>query len=819
MDDQGIDKSLQAFNNFVQQFEAFKASDLSESDTRSKLIDFMFKDVLGWAEEDILREESVDSGYYDYKFSTSDFAFIIEAKKNFASFLLPEKHRMVTLGTLYKENKEVIDQIRRYLFDKGLAFGIITNGHQYIISQFVNTSGEDWKKNKALIFKSIDDLSENFITFYNCLSRRTVIHNKILKIDRQPPSPQTLVDIIKGGNQILVRNDLSAQLAYVIAQAFGELSAESKEYQKHLLASCYVKNEDIKKYNSELGLVLEDNPPAIDEKIIKAKNTDSIHGQLKEYIYNKKEVPVSPPLMIVIGGKGVGKTTFIRNFFEIEIGEKPKLSRPSVYIDFRNYTEQDVRNSKDIYQLIIDSLKKEYPKLNLSKRGVLKQIYNEEIKELKESLWSHLTNHPEKLNEKESEFLEKKLENPSTHLKKISLYLREHCAKNLCIIFDNADQLSDQAQREAFLLANSLHQKLSCITIISLREGYYNYWKRKPPFDAFQSIVFHISAPPYREVVKKRIEFVEKNINFNPIDSNYMGKKITITEDGFKRLFKNLHHTLFEVQNSELTKFLEETSFPNIRLGIEKINKFLVSGHTNIASYMLSDQYYIPIWEFVKSIALDSNKYYHSYQSMVFNLFRPAKGNHNHFTKIRLLLMLDKECEGRISEENFTPVKHILDTFKLAGYGEEIILDELTELLNYILIDNQIISSDIESDGQISLLSQVRLTYSGSYYLRNMLSEFHYLSLVLQDTPFYDAAFFEKIKDSFPEVNNFGKSELSKRLDSVLYFVDYLKEQENFDHERSLESFHPCLTINIMDNYVANSKLLERIAKIKGKLR
>lgn len=189
MDEHGIDKSLKAFNTFIEQFEGFKSLDMSESDTRSKLIDFMFKDVLGWAEEDILREESVDSGYYDYKFSTSDFAFIVEAKKNFASFNLPERHRMVTLGTLFKGNKEVITQIRRYLFDKGLAFGVITNGHQYIVSQFLNTSGEDWKKNKALIFKSIDDVSENFIPFYNCLSRRTVIHNKILKVDRQLPSP------------------------------------------------------------------------------------------------------------------------------------------------------------------------------------------------------------------------------------------------------------------------------------------------------------------------------------------------------------------------------------------------------------------------------------------------------------------------------------------------------------------------------------------------------------------------------------------------------------------------------------------------------
>ncbi|WP_412473620.1 AAA family ATPase [Halobacteriovorax sp. YZS-1-1] len=816
---EGIDKALSEFNEYESNISDFLKSDMTETDTRSKVIDHMFKNVLGWEEVDILREESVESGFYDYKFSTSDFSFIVEAKKNAVDFILPEKQRYVTLGTLAKGNKSVIEQIRRYIFDKGLAFGIITNGHQYIVSQFINTSGEDWRKNKAIVFRDLDDISENFILFYNCISKAAVQYNKMLKLNLPSRKPNLLVDVLKGADRALVRNDLSAQLAKVIIQAFGELANQSKDTESELLKSCYVKNEDIKKYNSELGIALEDNAPDISENISKAKNTNNINRQLKDNILNGKKIPQNPPLMIIIGGKGVGKTTFIKNFFEIEMSKKSKLTRPSVYIDFRDYTEQGVSDSKTIFQKIITQLKREYPELRLGQLGVLKQIYFDEIKENKSSIWQHLENNTEKLNEKIANFLERSIENPTTHLEKISHYLRNHCNKNLCVVFDNADQLSDEAQKEAFLLANSIHNKLYSITIISLREGYYNRWKRKPPFDAFQSLVFHISAPPYREVIRKRIEYVEKNIAFDPIESTFNGRKLTITEDGFKKLFANLYYTLFDVQNNELIKFLEETSFPNIRLGIEKINKFLVSGHTNISSYMLGDNYRIPIWEFVKSIALDSSKYYHSDQSIVLNLFKPVVGNNNHFTKIRILKFLELESEGIVDENRFFPVKGILDVFRLAGYTDEIILGELTELLNSILIDNQIISSDIDSDGMISELSQVRITYSGMYYLNNMICQFHYLSLVLQDTPIFDEAFFEKIKYTFPEVNQYGKSELSKRMESVKYFTDYLKEEENFDHERTLvESFHPCLKINVMDSLVCNSTYNDRIRLIEGKL-
>lgn len=65
--------------------------DISESDTRSKLIDNLFINVLGWTENDIMREGHVDSGYYDYKISIAGMTFIVEAKKQFVEFLLPSK--------------------------------------------------------------------------------------------------------------------------------------------------------------------------------------------------------------------------------------------------------------------------------------------------------------------------------------------------------------------------------------------------------------------------------------------------------------------------------------------------------------------------------------------------------------------------------------------------------------------------------------------------------------------------------------------------------------------------------------------------------
>jgi len=107
-----IDKSYEYFLSQKEELLTYSNSKISESDTRSKIIDVFFKDILGWDEGDIERERFVQVGYYDYEISTSIFRFVVEAKKTFVEFKIPEKARKIKLKTIYKANKEVIDQIR-----------------------------------------------------------------------------------------------------------------------------------------------------------------------------------------------------------------------------------------------------------------------------------------------------------------------------------------------------------------------------------------------------------------------------------------------------------------------------------------------------------------------------------------------------------------------------------------------------------------------------------------------------------------------------------------------------------------------------------
>ena len=341
-----IDISYQIFKDKIEDLKRYSSEPISETDTRCKIVDILFKDILGWTEDDIERERYVQVGYYDYEISTSIFRFVVEAKKTFVAFNLPEKNKKVKLRTIYKANKEVIDQIRSYIFQRGLLYGIITNGHQFIIGKFNSTDGSDWQENEVLIYQNIDVIDSNFIQFYETISKEYVSHYGRFKLFSESNTGKTIVrsNNLRKKDDELVRNKISHELIPIITEVFEEIYNLENLKDEKILKLCYVKNDDIKKYNSELGFIFSDQPPTFDSRINPVQNTDKTHQQLTQEIFSSQNKLPDP--IIIIGGKGAGKTTFIKYFIEVILDKGIKKNRPILYLDFRIETESTIKDTK-----------------------------------------------------------------------------------------------------------------------------------------------------------------------------------------------------------------------------------------------------------------------------------------------------------------------------------------------------------------------------------------------------------------------------------------------------------------------------------------
>jgi len=756
---------------------------LTESDTRSKILDKIIINVLGWEEYDINREGWVRVGFFDYEIGTANFHFVVEAKKNLTEFKLPKTGNEVKVKSIYKGNKDVIDQTRDYLFSRGLAYGVITNGAQFIISRFANSSGMDWQEEKCFFFKDFEDLKVNFDKFYDLLSKESISKYGRLKIIQSSNTGKTIVKdhSLKRRDQELVRNKISQHLIPIINKVFEEIyNIESLEGKK-ILESCYVQNEDVKKYNSELGNAFSDDPPTFDRRILPVQNTTETQKQLKSNIFESTSNLPDP--IILIGTAGAGKTTFIKYFSEVVLSKKNKKNRPLVYLDFRLFTSQTIRDTKFIFKTILAQLEDKYPELNLTKFNVLKTIYSAGIIKKREGTWSRHEG-TERMDDAIAEYIEENQKDPISHLKAVTEYLIHKCNKRICVLFDNADQLNDEDQKEVFLLGNSINRNLNSIVLISLREGYFYKWRKKPPFNAYQSVVYHITAPPYKRVLQKRIEYIMNNFDFDAINVESDNKVVKFGEGSLQHLFKNLYDTLFTSSHSDVMDFLEETSYPNTREGLELFKNFLLSGHSKISAYM-SFNYGtgdgVPIWEFFKSIALESNYYYETQKSSVINLFYPSKSNKNHFTKIRILNYLESKLSSSAKRKDYFLVNELTDLFLKAGYTVDIIEEELQVLFEAKLISTSDYTEDIEELAIIESTSLVSITSVGLYYLKKLLGHFYYIDLVLQDTPIYDENYYQELTNIFPDSDENGNRNLLGRKDTTSKFIEYLNSEEKKD--------------------------------------
>lgn len=813
-----IDHAIQNFDFFLKKFEEYKAQHLSETDTRSKVLDAILIDVLGWEENDITREGNNDSGYFDYKLSLYNFQFIIEAKRNLIDFSFPVKHKSSSINSLYKGNKAVIDQIRSYILEEGLEYGVITNGHQFIISKFNNTDGTKWKENICVIFHSIEDLKSRFIEFYNLLSKRAVAENKGIFFKQSSSFKKTLFSSFPDREEELIRNELSAAITPIITDVFGEISERYQELEdEKLLQECFISTAETKKNKSEIEKLFADTPPK-SENINPVINTENSINQIKEKIFDKKSVEKisAPDPIVIIGGKGSGKTTFINYLFKVKVNKDEKHWRPFIYLDFRKYLPADLLKYKDtIIKDILTSLYANYESLHLHTINVLKNIYHEEIKQNDEGIWAYnKENNIERYNEILSDFLFKNKNDYETHLLKISNYLIKYRKERLCIIIDNADQLAEEIQKEVFILAHSLKLKTNTAVIISLREGYYHKWRYTSPFDAYISNVYHVPAPPYGEVLKKRIDYVINNVEIKDyIKGTYSNKNITISVETVKRFFQNLDFTLFGDSNSEVTKFLEETSYPNIRLGLETFKHFLTSGHTNVTQYIINQNYKIPIWEFVKSVGLDNKIYYQHDRSRIYNLFHPSSSAENLFIKIRLLKFLHDKTAG-LGLTKYVSIPEVTSPFISIGYLEKEIILELESLVRNNLIECENYLTDLIVVDLNEENLNIRISYKGFYYLNFLLCRFHYILLILQDTPIYNEEYFGLIKSSFPKTDKNGKQDLLQKKHAVEFFMKYLKGQEDKEINKAFSNDTPnAITFNI-NNHINNGGLTKDLRRI-----
>jgi GTPase SAR1 family protein len=762
------DEGFQNFKKLCAEY-ATRLETFNEAETRAKVIDRILKECLGWDEASINRENHVDSGYIDYELKIDGICrIVIEAKKAGTYFEIPRtaiRRSMKVGGALWTASgfQEAANQVRAYCNDIGCKYAVISNGHQFVVFSAI-TIGKRWTDGYCIAFSSLEDIASNFSTFWNILNPENVkIGSLIQYIDtgKRHLTFRKPISEIHNPEQSWARNDLYTYIRPLSEIVFSELLDEKLTM---VLKECYV----FDKSNSMLGTQTELENFFIDHlphfanryKVKDIIERDHKAGAFQKTYLNKIQDPGKGCTLVILGGIGCGKSTFIHRFFKIILAENENLLW--FYIDFRDVSINEVELESHILQEMIKQWDTKY---------------KDKLESLLIDTGFSITS-----------------DTPKTYFEKLFNLLRR-LGFSITLIIDNLDQHDVNFQEKIFILASHLTNVLKTVTIIALREETFVSSTRSGVFDAYDIPKFHVASPNFLNMIRQRLQFA---ITLLKEDSSWYEK--TVQEEMIK-YFSIIYNSLTEhnVQARKLVAFIDSVSVGNMRDALLMFNYFIVSGNTNVKEiFRKHDEfgsYQIAYHQFIKSIILGEHKYYSQERSHLMNLFDfDSSLTDSHFNLLRILNYLNARSNKRApTGRGYVDINSLISLAEEIAIRREVIRDTLLRLSQFSLVE-----FDNQSKIDIDNASCVKITYAGKYYLTALIFEFVYLDTIWIDTPISDDFLIHQLKTFIED------HDLDKRLQRTEKFVNYLKDAESTEFKEHPEYVNSELTNNYFGKEVAD---------------
>ncbi|MBE7683256.1 hypothetical protein [Paenibacillus sp. P13VS] len=800
--DLGFSATSERFNEWLENSREYLDNNLNETETRSKIIDPLFKDVFGWDEIQIKREEHINKiGYFDYEFICGGNKFILEAKKEFVKFEMPTSTvvKSSSLGSKFSGLKGAITQGIDYAVPRKIDVVVVFNGTHVAVTYvpYTHLSGND-----TYLFQGHDKIHNDFINFYNLLSPITNLTEKLIGLINSTqnqlirPRPP-FVDRIsrKQGNpdDVLPSNSLANLLGSIHDKYFTEIISDWD-----LLKKCYCDYDSAHQYEKSIEFVLRDRAPRLGKVVEEIELTEEDNTKpISELRTTKRSADVfdsrylesrsRSKMFLLIGGAGVGKTTFIHRFFNFMLSPEDRESTVWIYIDCKECAH-DTNLDHFIYQKIEDEILEKYDRLGIfDDPSTLKQVFTNELKKRK-ALLAFLPE--DQLNAEIFKVINNIMENTKDiYIKRVFEYIQK-IGMSTCIVYDNVDQLDSRLQQKLFLHGNAIKERLRTTLILSLREEVYYEHENDKSFNFSDCDVFHIPAPKIFNVLAKRLkaakeDYSESDVLFvNNSSGTSIGLKYLDVIDVLTQTF---------LGNQENTLLLETISNRDVRESLKLFKRVISSANVNYDPLLIaagvSSTVKVPSdrriehHNLLRGLALDNRVHYSSTSSKILNIFAISNdGFFSHMTKLRIL----KFAEANLGLAVGNLPKGF---FKLSDMYNEFFKYTVRDILSFkdICLNLQKEGLLINLHGTISVINDndfITLGPSGYYYLNHLKHDVHYLALVAIDATISNDDSAKRIEELYRKSLNATDFQKNKRYHEIATtFVDYLigSEQEELE--------------------------------------
>jgi hypothetical protein len=793
---------------------------VNEANTRAQIIDRILIEALGWPKEFISREEPITNGYMDYLLHSDNRKYlIIEAKREGIPFDVPmtfSSRRRYKINGSIKTSPEIIkavEQAQIYCVENAVRYAVVTNGYAWIIFRAYR---EDipWRQGDMLIFPSAGDIKSNFIRFWNILSYPAILKGSLDEYFSheitQVEESKRPIDFLRDPDASLSRNKYHMQLRPFIEGVFRDLGPGQ---HIDILEKCYVYNRSLRIIDDDFRLVIKDSLPRFLESQGTVETTATVFdaGVMGESI-TKHMQQGKQHILLLLGGIGAGKTTYINRFFHYT--GKSFLDKNGIwfYVNFLAAPNENELESF-INEEIIRQLRERYTHLNMESRPILLEAYSDKLKVLYDCIISAESLTDADRNARINEHLEKWIQDINEYVPRL-IRMSRHIEKSVVICIDNVDQLSPEYQVKIFHHAHRISKQMNAVVVVALREESYHSASTKKAFTAYNTNPFHIASPPFLKLISLRLKYCRELLNLPEDDAVIkLGTGLSFNKEDVKNFLNIIEYSIF-THNKNIIRFIESLSFGNMREALDMFATFVYSGSTNVDKmlriYDREGRYFVAFHEFAKSAILGDRRFYRDSASRILNLFeRGQERNSSHFTRIRLLsLLLAHASDDSIEGRGFINIESVYSSF-LDIFDND---SDLTKAISHLLV-RQLIQVNTRSTDSLLGASHIRVSSAGWYYYKYLVRSFAYLDLVFQDTPIRDVSIASQMKKQIVDVDVLAETQdhmaerLSIRFRRVNSFLMYLLKQETLEYEKfNLVSMSGILSGKYMPDIIEQCK-------------
>lgn len=795
--------------------------DRNEAETRHKILDSILHDFLAWPRNRVKVEEYINPGFADYVLckENGDHLLFIEAKKEGVFFELPIPHNSKETSCYLSIKKLVsnasiksaMQQVRTYCFDSGCEFACITNGHEWIFFKAFE-KGKRFEDSQAFVIRSLQFFVAEYTRSVNQFSFVAITENASLSSmlassfskDRGIFYPK---EKIPSYAHTINQNRLASTLRPVANRYFGVIGDDDTDFMER----CYVAQREYKNTFDGIHNVIQDSlSPYLENYGVQQLDDTGKGGQLGGRITKLFKRGNQCTVLVLFGGKGAGKSTFIKRLLHHNPPRWLKEHASVAIIDLLKVPEDREVIREAIWNELVRQLDTESI-LSGERDELIKSLFHERYAvALKQDL-SGLKHDSDNFNLKLNDLI-RDWKNDKLYCAKCLVDFLTFRQKGVIVVVDNTDQYSSTTQDFCFSSAQEISSKLNCISIISMREERFYDSKIHGVLDAYQNSGFHISSPKPAEVFRKRLDFATSRLSVSERDNFDSGLDSEILRDS-KRYMSILKRE-FSNDTSPLNNFLSACAHGDTRLSLDLFRSFLLSGYTNVDEMILSGHWNFQIHQVLKPVMIPNRYFYDETLSDIPNVFQLRSNRHgSHFTSLRILRKLSRNLEKN------NPSYHAIAELR-TYFAETFNMIEDFERNVDVLLKRGFVEANNRLDSYSKDVDSVKITNYGLYMIRDLAYYFTYLDLICTDCGIFSEQtcnyLIEAAKKEYGLFNQGERVERVKvRLDRVGIFIEYLAEEEKREREEfSLNmAEHEMFTAKIRANFESEKIRVLRSAK------